>query len=68
MNVDVEAIQKHWKSVFTFLAFSRMHFFDVHVDYFKKYLGHLEWIQGFLVGVAFLFSCPQLFYITSCSC
>lgn len=32
MNVDVEAIQKHWKSVFTFLAL-----FDLHVDYFKKH-------------------------------
>lgn len=35
MNVDVEAIQKHWKSVLTFLAFSRTHMFDLHVDPFK---------------------------------
>lgn len=35
MNVDAEAIPKHWKSVFPFLAFSRMHMFGVHVDPFK---------------------------------
>lgn len=30
MNVDVEAIQKHWKSVFTFLAL-----FDLNITDFQ---------------------------------
>lgn len=35
MNADVEALQRHWKSIFPFLAFSRMHMFDVHVNPFE---------------------------------
>lgn len=29
MNVDIEAIHKHWKQDFKFLAFSRMHILDM---------------------------------------
>lgn len=29
MNVDIEAIHKHWKQNFKFLAFSRMHILDM---------------------------------------
>lgn len=35
MNANVEALQRHWKSIFPFLDFSRMHMFDVHVDPFE---------------------------------
>lgn len=29
LNVDIEAIHKHWKQNFKFLAFSRMHILDM---------------------------------------
>ena len=35
MSADVEALQRHCKSIFPFLAFSRMYMFDMHVDAFK---------------------------------